>query len=76
MARRSNFRAVPVETPGEGQVENERRFRSSVEDAFSVTDIAVGALESRVADLVTALEDLQAAVADHETRIAALEAAP
>jgi len=35
---RVDFRAIPVNPSGEEPVENERRFRASVEGAFSTAD--------------------------------------
>ena len=35
---RVDFRAIPVNPSGEEAVENERRFRASVEGAFSTAD--------------------------------------
>jgi hypothetical protein len=46
MADRVNFRAFDPGQPGEAGLENERRFRASVEGAFGRVDLAIGQLTS------------------------------
>lgn len=76
VVQRTNFRAIGTFGKGEDPVENERRFRASVETAFITMDGTITRLARRVQELEAKVTTLETTVSDHEARIAALEAAP
>lgn len=68
---RFSHRALPVEPPGEGQVENERRYRAEVERAFQQGDLSLMQIERRLVALEEAIIRIDAILVEHDQRLKA-----